>query len=140
MNREILVAVSGLHQTAQENGEKIEMVSHGIYEFTDGQHKIQYEEIDEENQEITKVTMVFSEENVEILKQGQNNAQMLFQKNKKTSTSYQTPYGELIVGIDTTGILVDESESRILLSLNYALDMNYSHVAECNVDVKITSR
>ena len=77
---------------------------------------------------------------MEIIKQGQNNAQMVFEENIKTTNNYETPYGELIVGIDTTLIEVKETEEEITILLGYGMDMNYNHVADCKVDIKITAK
>lgn len=140
MTKEVLVSLKGLHAMQGENGEPVELISHGTYEEQNGFHMVQYEEVDEEDQEITRVTVIFSKEHVEIIKQGQNNAQMVFEENIKTTNNYETPYGELIVGIDTTLIEVKETEEEITILLGYGMDMNYNHVADCKVDIKITSK
>ena len=125
MTKEVLVSLKGLHAMQGENGEPVELISHGTYEEQNGFHMVQYEEVDEEDQEITRVTVIFSKEHVEIIKQGQNNAQMVFEENIKTTNNYETPYGELIVGIDTTLIEVKETEEEITILLGYGMDMNY---------------
>lgn len=140
MTKEVLVSIKGLHAMDDGKGEPVELISHGTYEEQNEFHMVQYEEVDVEDQEITRVTVIFSKEHVEIIKQGMNNAQMVFEENMKTTSSYETPYGELVVGIDTTKIEINESEEEITISLCYGLDMNYNHVADCSVDLKITAK
>ena len=48
---------------------------------------------------------------------------MVFEK-QKNMTSYQTPYGNIMIGIDTKQIQIDEQDDRIMVTVEYALDMN----------------
>lgn len=140
MTEEVIVGIKGLQNTAEEEAEPIELISYGTYRYEDGKHMVQYEEVDEEDQEITYVTVIANGEHVEILKQGMSNVQMLFEKDQKTTSCYQTPYGELMVGIDTTSIHLEQEPDCICVNLKYALDMNYNHIADCDIEITISSK
>ncbi len=140
MTKEVIVSLQGLQNVEQEKGEPIETISSGTYVCEDGRHLVQYEEVDEEDQEITNVTLVFEENHVEIIKQGMSNVQMVFDTMQKTTSCYKTPYGDLMVGIDTTDIFIKEVEDVIDVVLKYTLDMNYNHVADCKVAIKIAAK
>lgn len=73
----------------------------------------------------------------EIIKSGLANAHMVFEKDKINMTQYETPYGELLVGIHTRKIKVDAREDNIAVAVNYALDINDEKVADCNIDMNI---
>lgn len=140
MTKEVIVSLQGLQNMEQEEGEPVELISSGTYIFENGKHLIQYEEVDEEDQEITNVTLLLEKDHVEIIKQGMSNVQMVFDSSRKTTSCYKTPYGDLMVGINTTDISMKELEDIINVELKYALDMNYNHVADCKVMIKIASK
>ena len=48
---------------------------------------------------------------VEIMKSGVSNAHMIFEKNKKNQTYYSTPYGQMLVGVNTKEMKVDIKEN-----------------------------
>lgn len=141
MTEEVLVSLRSVQVVSGEKSEPIEMVSNGSYKRLSSEKQVvQYEEVDEEDQEITKVTLVFAPGHVEIMKNGQSNVQLIFDKEEKTTSCYQTPYGELMVGINTTAMNIHETDSAIEIAMEYDLDMNYSHVAACNICVRIVSK
>lgn len=140
MTKEVIVSIKGLQEVSAENGESVEMVSTGQYSYENNQHIIQYEEIDEEDQEITHATIVIGKDFVEIIKSGQNNVEMMFQEEQKTTSCYQTPFGDLTVGMDTTKVKIKEQEDVITVLLEYGLDMNYSHVADCTITMQIMAK
>ena len=65
---------------------------------------------------------------------------MVFELGKKNLTYYNTPFGSLLIGIDTTKIECSESEEAIELNIEYGLEVNYSHVSDCSITVKITPK
>ena len=52
-------------------------------------------------------------------------------------TNYITPYGTLLVGIDTDRIDIKESDDVININIDYALDINYEHLADCSIRMEI---
>lgn len=142
MDKEVLVSIAGL-QFEIDQDEAMEVISPGEYYFKNNKHYVFYEEITElDNQEsgISKARLKLSPDYIELTKKGFNNVSMIFEKDKKTMTYYQTPYGELLIGIQTTDIRLEEQEKEILVSIDYSLDINYSHVSDCNIVIKVVNR
>ena len=52
-------------------------------------------------------------------------------------TNYQTPFGEMMVGIHTKDMRVDVQEENIDVHINYALDVNNEPLSECEIKVNI---
>ena len=140
MTDEVIVSIKGLQMAGGEQNESVELISSGIHRQEKDRRFIQYEEVDEDNQKITNVTIIMAPGHIEILKQGQNNVQMVFEENQKTTSCYKTPYGELMMGIDTTGIRVLEEEDALGIVLEYGLDMNYNHIADCKITIKVLAK
>ena len=65
---------------------------------------------------------------------------MTFVEGEKNISNYRTPFGTLIVGIDTTKIVFEEEEERMRLNILYHLNMNYDFVAECNITIDVRSK
>ncbi len=139
MKKDVLVSISGL-QFEIDKEETVEVISVGEYYNRNGKHYILYDEILEEVEGITRCTLKISDKQVSIQKKGANNVHMIFEVNRKNVTYYSTPFGDLQIGINTTSIKVTEEEEQILANIKYELDINYSHVSDCEIQIKITSR
>lgn len=142
MDKDVLISISGL-QFELDQDEAMEVISPGEYYFKNGKHYVFYEEVTELSEDdsgISKNRLKITPEIVELTKSGYNNVTMLFEKDKKTMTYYRTPFGELLIGIHTTNIIFSEQEKGILMSIDYSLDINYNHVSDCTISIKIVSR
>ena len=141
MNKAVLIHVRGrqLMETDDEQ-EPIEIVVPGQYYFRNGSHYLRYEEMLDDSAQTTVNYIKMSSEGVEIRKQGQVNVHMVFEQGKKNKTFYNTPYGTLQMGIAATGLELKESEDDIQMKVDYALDMNEEHVADCYLTVQAQSK
>lgn len=139
MKKEVLVSISGL-QYEFDKDDAVEVISIGEYYNRDGKHYVKYEEIMEEVDGVTSCTLKITENQIDIIKRGASNVHMIFESGKKNMTYYHTPYGDLQVGIFTKNIGVHEDENKILIEINYGLDINYSFISDCQIQIKITPR
>ena len=71
---------------------------------------------------------ITGEDLLEISKTGATNAHMIFEKNKKNLTYYGTPYGQMLLGVDTTRMDIDMTEDHIHIAVDYQLDVNHEDV------------
>ena len=72
-----------------------------------------------------------------MLKRGVSNAHMIFDTKRKNRSYYETPYGQLNLGIFTRNIKIDEKEDNINIKVEYALDVNYEPLAECTIRINV---
>lgn len=141
MNKDVLIHVRGLQMMETDDAqEPIEIVVPGQYYFRNGSHYLRYEEILDDTAETTVNYIKMSPNGVEVRKQGQVNVHMVFEEGKKNKTFYNTPYGTLQMGISATGLELKESEDGIQVKVDYALDMNEEHVADCYLTVQAQSK
>lgn len=141
MNKDVLIHVRGLQlMETDDEQEPIEIVVPGQYYFRNGSHYLRYEEMLDDSAQTTVNYIKMSSEGVEIRKQGQVNVYMVFEQGKKNKTFYNTPYGTLQMGIAATGLELKESEDDIQMKVDYALDMNEEHVADCYLTVQAQSK
>lgn len=139
MTKDVLVAIAGL-QYELESEEPIEVITAGQYFCKNEKHYVIYDEILDEMNEVCKNRIKIGTDMVEILKSGASNVHMVFELGKKNLTYYNTPFGSLLIGIDTTKIVCSESEEAIELNIEYGLEVNYSHVSDCSITVKVTPK
>lgn len=141
MNKDVLIHVRGLQlMETDDEQEPIEIVVPGQYYFRNGSHYLRYEEMLDDSAQTTVNYIKMSSEGVEIRKQGQVNVHMVFEQGKKNKTFYNTPYGTLQMGIAATDLELKESEDDIQMKVDYALDMNEEHVADCYLTVQAQSK
>jgi len=77
---------------------------------------------------------------LDVTKKGVTNVHMMFEKNKKNMSYYNTPFGNLLVGINATDVKVNETEDNIDIKVDYKLEVNYEHLAECSISMNIMSK
>ena len=141
MNKDVLIHVRGLQMMETDDAqEPIEIVVPGQYYFRNGSHYLRYEEMLDDTAETTVNYIKMSPNGVEVRKQGQVNVHMVFEGGKKNKTFYNTPYCTLQMGISATGLELKESEDGIQMKVDYALDMNEEHVADCYLTVQAQSK
>ena len=142
MTKEVLVSISGLQMAAGDmesnDDEPIEVLSAGTYYFKNGKHYVFFEEVAEGMQGITKTQIKWKDKEwLEVSKKGLSNVHMIFEKNKKNRCFYETPFGQLNLGIFMTEMQVDEKEDSINIRVEYSLDVNYEPLAECTIRIHI---
>lgn len=144
MTKDILLKISGLQFTA-DNGdanepEPVEIIAPGEYYYKNGKHYILYDEFMEGFDSVTKNVLKLQDNSLEITKRGNSNVHMIFEKDKMNMTCYTTPFGSMMMGIDAHSISIEESESEIRAQIEYALDVNYEHLADCTIHLSVQSK
>ena len=117
MTKEVLLAIRGLQIAEDEQKDTVEDVE-------EGQTKV------------TKNIIKVSKDYMELTKKGIVNVHMVFEKNKKNVTYYHTPYGSLLIGIDAYRVDIAEEEDEIVVEVEYELEINNEHVADCHIRLK----
>lgn len=140
MTKEVLVSLKGLQFAEGMDNEPVEVITSGDYYKKNGKHYILYDEVMEGTTETTKNIVKIGDAFLDITKRGAANVHMMFEKDKKNVTYYYTPYGSLLIGIDTTKIKVEETENDIHIAVEYALEVNYEHMADCTIHMNVKSK
>ena len=139
MTKEVLISIAGLQFDLEDN-ESLEVITPGEYYYRGDKHYILYEEVLEEEHQITKNTIKISENQIDILRKGAMGVHMTFEEGKSNITYYNTPFGQLLIGINTYKIQKNFSEDKMEIIINYGLDINYAHVSDCEIKIAIKSK
>lgn len=74
---------------------------------------------------------------MELTRKGAVSTHMVFEKDKKNTTYYYTPYGSILMGIEAQDVNVSVEEDAIAIDVKYVLDMNYEKVADCRIQMHV---
>ena len=139
MTKDVLLRIKGL-QSVEAEEETVEMIAPGIYFERDGKHYIKYDEAVEGTEETIQNLIKVDGSSMEVTKRGVTNAHMVFERNKKNHTYYSTPFGNLLVGISAKDIVLKAAEDSLDIKVEYALEVNYEHLADCTISMNVQSK
>ena len=147
MTKEVLVSVRGLQfvdsevsqAASDEELDQIETICPGEYYYRNNAHYILYEEKMEEVPEPVSNMIKLRDKEFCLWKKGPVNVQMVFSEGKKTMTDYFTPFGNILIAMDTREVCVTESEDCIKIHISYGLEANYQFIADCSITIEIKS-
>ena len=144
MTKEVLLCIQGLQfeEDARNDEEldKIETICTGEYYNRNGAHYIMYEEMAEGFEEPVKNMIKVRGKEFSLTKRGGLQVQMAFTEGKKSMTDYNTPFGNILIGLDTTKVETIEEENMLQIHIDYALEANYQYIADCHIIVKVNSK
>ena len=138
MNKEVIINISGLQLDAGTE-EPIELMTTGDYYLKNGKHYVIYDELTDDSQ-VVKNRLKISPKVMEVTKKGASSSHMVFERGKENLTYYDTPFGSLLLGINTSKIDLEEKEDSMALHIDYGLSINSDHVSDCSIDVSIASK
>ena len=137
MTKDVLVSVEGLQSFADDTPGKVEIINAGNYYKKNDFHYVLYDETIEGYQQVTKNMIKFREGEAYLRKKGVINVDMQFEENRKNSSCYATPFGDVMLDINTTAVQIREEEEQIVLDVDYDLEANYEQLAQCRIRVRI---
>ncbi|MEG1846948.1 MAG: DUF1934 domain-containing protein [Lachnospiraceae bacterium] len=140
MTKEVLISICGLQFETGEDENRIETITAGDYYQKNNHHYVVFDEIMDGTEKPTRNILRFNGQELQITRHGVVNVHMIFEEKKKNLTTYTTPYGTIQIGIETDEIHLAEEEKQLHLNVNYALEINYEHLADCTIDMDIRPR
>ena len=136
MTKDVLISIRGMHFENSLDGDNIEVIQQGRYYRRNGMHYLVYEEPVEGTDKTNKNIIKFNEKEMSVTKKGVVNVAMTFCEKEKNHTSYQTPFGNILIGLDTHDISLLESPKKISLDVSYSLDVNYEFLSDCKIHIE----
>jgi uncharacterized beta-barrel protein YwiB (DUF1934 family) len=137
MKKEVLLSITGLQMSPDSDSDTTELFAPGEYYYRNDKHYLLYDEVLEGYDTPTRNVIKVAPDYMELTRKGTLNVHMVFEKNKKNVTYYYTPYGSLLIGIDAQRVEVEETENLIRVEVEYALEVNYEHIAQCHIHIEV---
>ncbi|MGN0383545.1 MAG: DUF1934 domain-containing protein [Eubacterium sp.] len=136
MTKDVVLSINGI-QMAAEDDDTIDVITPGKYYNKNGMHYVIYEEVDEDTLKSTQNVIKVGEYSIEIKKIGFVNSSLVFESGRENLSCYETPYGELMVGILANEVLVKAEENFIDVDIDYSLKINGEYVSDCKINMNI---
>lgn len=140
MTKDVMISIRGLQFLENAPGDDIETVQQGEYFYRNGSHFLLFDEYMEGFREPAKTVLRFKNKELSLTKRGLLNVQMLFDEGKKNLSQYRTPYGMIMIGLDTSRVEIFEKREELRLEVDYVLEANYQYVADCRIVVEAKER
>ncbi len=133
-----IISIKGLQTYEDDNDDThISLLTEGEFEYQDGAYFIDYEESELTGLEGTKTSIEIGTNYVSLQRNGTVNTHMLFMKDRKTSSYYSTPYGDMQIDIFTDYLNIDISPTGGKINVDYFIDINNHSTGKNNFEIEI---
>ena len=144
MTNDVLLSIAGYQSGPDidnhDGNEPVEVITPAKYYFKNGKHYLLYDEADPEERTFTHTTLKIRDDYLSVSRRGDNQSLLQIESDKRNVTYYASPFGSLHILLDGKSVVVDESESQISVKAHYGLEINYEHIADCELLIRVTPR
>ncbi|SHE91657.1 Uncharacterized beta-barrel protein YwiB, DUF1934 family [Thermoanaerobacter uzonensis DSM 18761] len=135
--KKAIISVKGTQKNDQNESDTIELITEGSFYIKGNTFYVVYEESELSGMDGTTTTLKITEDKVTLLRFGTNKSKMVFEKNKRYESGYDTPYGKILLGILPKDVKVTMSETGGEITIKYALDLNNKTVSNNELYLKV---
>lgn len=123
-----------------QNGEKArcELTSAGFFGIENGAFCIRYDETDNELSGCTTSLRIDAPDRISMLRSGKYNTEMVFEKDRRHTCFYNTPFGEMMMGIYSKKVFSELDENGGYVNFAYNIDFNNDLVSENELKITVT--
>ena len=124
MSKPVIIKMKGLQDMRDTREEKMELITLGKYSKRNGSYYVSYNESEVTGMEGVVTTVKIKEDKVTVKRFGKVNASLVFEKNKRNICHYNTPYGAMMIGINTNRLSSNMDEDGGMVDIDYSIDIN----------------
>lgn len=137
MTKEVKISVCGRQWGEGIEENTIETETDGEYYCKNGSSYVFYEEVMEECSQPIKTRIKWKQNELELIRQGVVDTRMIFRENQVNVTDYATPYGNLLLGVNTKTVNVEEKEDCIYVFVEYQLELEEEVLSRHKLNIRI---
>ncbi|MBQ7919595.1 MAG: DUF1934 domain-containing protein [Lachnospiraceae bacterium] len=137
MTKDVKIIVLGHHDNGDGDVGTIRTTSLGQYFEKSGSCYLLYEEEQEGFDKPVKNRVKYKKGYMELVKTGLINSRMVFEEGKTIMTSYNSPYGEMLMGVNTSSMRITEREDLIRIEVDYSLEVDERPMSKSKITIKI---
>ena len=124
-------------QTADGDEDVVELTTNGTLERVADGWKLRYHETEATGMEGTHTSVEIGADYVSLQRTGNMTSDMLFMKDRKTSSYYNTPYGDMQIDIFTDNLNIQMSPDGGRINVDYFIDINNLNTGKNNFEIEI---
>lgn len=139
MEKPVIISIRGVQSLEPGEEDVMELVTQGVLREEDGEgYALSYEESELTGLEGTLTTFHVGPDKIVLRRQGTLNSEMIFQEGQKHVSLYETPYGGLMLGVNTHRAKAHLDEAGGSLSIRYALEVDSQPIGENSFEIHVT--
>lgn len=125
MDIPVIISIKGVQSAQDQQDEVIEFVTAGrMTGGPDEGYVISYQESELTGLEGTLTTFQVEPHRIILMRTGKFNSQMVFEEGRKHLSQYATPYGELIVGVNTRKAKSSIGDTGGDIEIDYSVEVD----------------
>ena len=129
MMKDVWISISNRQQDGGKEENTLVFDTAGYYFFDDGVGVLSYQESELTGLEGTRTSVMVMPDQVVVDRDGMLTGRMVFREGARDSYPYQTPYGQMMLGIDTRSIRPNFNENGGDVEIDYITDLAHTVVA-----------
>ncbi|MBZ4645144.1 MAG: hypothetical protein JG777_633 [Clostridia bacterium] len=129
MHKNVIISVKGT-QHYNDDKDSIELVTEGKYYKKGNSYYVTYKETEITGMEGTTTTLKIGDGKVTLMRFGQNNSQLIFEKGQKHLCYYETAYGGFTVGVFSNNVDINIDDNGGEISVDYLLQIDNMKAGE----------
>ena len=138
MEKDVVISIKGIQKYEDTDPDVIELVTAGRLTRVGESYTLSYQESELTGLEGTTTTFHITPERITLHREGTLNSEMIFQEGQKHFSLYETPYGGLMLGVNTHRAKADFGEDGGNLSIRYALEVDSQPIGENAFEIRVT--
>ena len=121
----VWLTIVGEVTDAEQHTDRLELVTEGYLYEENGVTCITYDETEVSGMAGTTTTVKMDGDRVSVIRMGEVNSLMEFERDVRMTTMYATPFGEIPMDVTTTNVSLDFNQDMepAELDLQYAVDL-----------------
>ena len=125
--KDVWISISNQQDSGQEEENTMVFDTAGYYFFDDGIGVLSYQESELTGLEGTRTSVMVMPNQVVVDRDGMLTGRMIFREGVRDSFPYSTPYGQLMLGIDTRKIRHNFNENGGDMEIDYITDLGHAY-------------
>ncbi|MDP4120797.1 MAG: DUF1934 domain-containing protein [Bacillota bacterium] len=141
MQENYLISIKGT-QFFENSTDKTEVLTAGNYIHKTDNKFITYSEYNEEkpSKRLTSVIKVEGNDKVTVIRGGEVKSRLILEKGRRHQCHYNTPFGDLMVGVFADSIINELNDNGGCLKVSYSLDFNADFACRNEIEIQINEK
>ena len=137
---DVVITVQGLQIYTDGDPDASELMTQGRLTLGEDGFILTYEETELTGMEGTTTRFTIQDDTVTLTREGGVNSQMVFQRGKRCSSLYETPWGSILVDVATTTLASRLSERGGVLEVRYTIAVDHRVTGENRFRIRVRER
>ena len=138
MEKPVIISIRGTQASEPGQEDVMELVTQGTLKGQEGDCSLSYRESELTGLEGTTTTFHIEKDQITLIREGTLTSEMIFQVGKKHFSPYQTPFGGIILGVNTQKAFSDMTETGGSISIRYIMEVENERVGENSFEIQVS--